>query len=139
MRSRIGEIEKERFLLLLFDETNGLVGKLLREQAIFKGIFNELITTPKLLCLVIALFDIIALVKSLLLRLILRKVPEMPFSHQSGLITLVFEDLRDRQRFRTESFILAHLVTNHSLGPTKACWVSAGQQSHARGSTNGGT
>ena len=81
------QIEKEGLVFVLLNECHGFVGKFLREQAIFEGLFKELIFAPELVGLVVAHLDVIGFVEPLLHGLQRGCVAEVPLADEGGSVT----------------------------------------------------
>ena len=78
MGSRVWQIEKERFDLVLLNKTDRLTGEFLCQQAAIKRIFDQIVTTPEFVRIVMARCYEIGIIKSLMLRQ--KRLGEAPVS-----------------------------------------------------------
>ena len=143
----MGQIEKERLVLVLLDEINGAGRVVSRKLRLIRVVSHHLITVisrqvrevehlPLLRVErphVVRVRQAVILIETILQRQELMCIAQVPLSKDSRAITLLLQHLPDRHLIRMDTVIRTR---SRSASETDTIRIAAGQQTGTRRSTN---
>ena len=132
----VGQIQKKGGPVISLNEIQCLFCELFCQIPIHKLLFDHLITTPDLTCLVVAFVNVIRGIKSLTMGPTGQLAAQMPLSRNPGCVTRFLEYLCHGNGPWMQTFTQSHLVTDNSFFPAHANGITTGQQCHSGRRTN---